>query len=324
MSRHPDLILEARGRLPLPGVMALLGHGDRAKRSARCPFHEDRNPSFSVLQRPDGRWRFRCFGCGASGDEISFLELARGLSNREAIREFIRLAGVEPVSSSRGGQDSKSWPAMRTGTPKEIVALATLRNVSPDGLRLASDRGLLRFGRHHGRPVWLVVDPAGPVAQARRLNGQPWGNGAKALTLPGSRAAWPVGASGMTDYPVVLFVEGGADLLAAHHFLVAEDRATDACVVGMLGASLSIASEAIPLFTGKRVRFFPHADQAGRQSVERWAAQLAPVPGLIDALNLSGLRRTDGSRVADLNDLTSVDPDAFDRNSTLWALVPTP
>lgn len=35
-----------------------------------CPFHEDRTPSFSV---DDSRGSYHCFGCGASGDVITFL-----------------------------------------------------------------------------------------------------------------------------------------------------------------------------------------------------------------------------------------------------------
>lgn len=323
MNGRHDLLSEARRRLPLPALMALLGYGDRAKKSAGCPFHRDRRPSFTVTQRPNGRWRFRCFGCGASGDEITFVEIAKGLPNRDAAREFIRMAGVEPISASGGVPGSKAWPTMRPGRPEELTTLARTRNLSVEGLNLASDRGLLRFGRHHGQPVWFVVDSVGPVAQARRLDGQPWGNGTKALTLPGSRAAWPVGASGMADFPVVLLTEGGPDLLAAHHFFELEGRASDTCAVGMLGAGLSVAREAVPAFAGKRIRFFTHTDEAGHRSVGRWAAQLAPVAGMIDALDMSGLRRTDGSPVGDLNDLTSVDPDDFDAHPELRALVPT-
>lgn len=35
--------------------------------SARCPFHEDRNPSLSV-NLVDGR--FNCFGCGVKGGDV--------------------------------------------------------------------------------------------------------------------------------------------------------------------------------------------------------------------------------------------------------------
>jgi len=37
-----------------------------------CPFHDDHNPSFSV-NPTNNLWQ--CFGCGAGGDVIRFVEL---------------------------------------------------------------------------------------------------------------------------------------------------------------------------------------------------------------------------------------------------------
>ncbi len=44
-----------------------------------CPFHEDRTPSFSV---DDSRGSYHCFGCGASGDVITFLMQVWGVMGR--------------------------------------------------------------------------------------------------------------------------------------------------------------------------------------------------------------------------------------------------
>jgi hypothetical protein len=46
----------------------------------RCPFHDDRKPSFAVY--PDG---YKCFGCGASGDVINFIMEIRGCDFKEAL-----------------------------------------------------------------------------------------------------------------------------------------------------------------------------------------------------------------------------------------------
>ncbi|HEU5246940.1 MAG TPA: CHC2 zinc finger domain-containing protein, partial [Candidatus Udaeobacter sp.] len=79
--------------LPLPVLMHRLGLGEHAKKSARCPFHEDKHNSFSVWQNGDG-WAFKCHaGCGA-GDEINFLELHEKLSRRDAVKRFLELAGL--------------------------------------------------------------------------------------------------------------------------------------------------------------------------------------------------------------------------------------
>jgi len=56
---------EAKRRLPLPELMVRLGLGDHAKKSARCLWHDDQHPSFSVFKGDDGFWHWKCFtGCG--------------------------------------------------------------------------------------------------------------------------------------------------------------------------------------------------------------------------------------------------------------------
>jgi len=47
----------------------------------RCPFHEDKTPSFAVYL--DGY--YKCFGCGASGDVIDFIMKIRGCDFKEAL-----------------------------------------------------------------------------------------------------------------------------------------------------------------------------------------------------------------------------------------------
>ena len=49
---------------------------------ARCPFHEDHNPSMKVDNR------FYCFGCGASGDVIDFTARLFGLSPYAAAKKL--------------------------------------------------------------------------------------------------------------------------------------------------------------------------------------------------------------------------------------------
>jgi hypothetical protein len=46
---------EAKRRLPLPQLLARLGLGECAKKSAHCPFdgHEDKHKSFSVFKGDD-------------------------------------------------------------------------------------------------------------------------------------------------------------------------------------------------------------------------------------------------------------------------------
>lgn len=50
---------------------------------ALCPFHQEKTPSFSVNEK---RLRWHCFGCGAGGDAISFIEKFHGVNFKEALR----------------------------------------------------------------------------------------------------------------------------------------------------------------------------------------------------------------------------------------------
>ncbi|WP_166269752.1 DNA primase [Marinobacter caseinilyticus] len=59
---------------------------------ARCPFHDEKTPSFNV--RPDKGF-YHCFGCGAHGDAISFVREFDGLGFTDAVEELARRTGLE-------------------------------------------------------------------------------------------------------------------------------------------------------------------------------------------------------------------------------------
>ena len=58
---------------------------------ARCPFHEEKSPSFTVSQN---KQFYHCFGCGAHGSAISFLMEYEHLDFIEAIKELAHKAGI--------------------------------------------------------------------------------------------------------------------------------------------------------------------------------------------------------------------------------------
>ena len=59
---------------------------------ARCPFHEERSPSFSVN---GARGFYFCFGCKAAGDAFSFLVQHEGMDFPEAVRHLGERLGIE-------------------------------------------------------------------------------------------------------------------------------------------------------------------------------------------------------------------------------------
>jgi len=66
---------------------------------ALCPFHQEKTPSFYVF--PDTQ-SFYCFGCGASGDAITFVMRTEQVSFREALERLAQRAGITLHSYRRG------------------------------------------------------------------------------------------------------------------------------------------------------------------------------------------------------------------------------
>ena len=66
---------------------------------ARCPFHTEKTPSFSVNRN---KQFFHCFGCGASGNAISFLMDFSHLDFVEAVEDLANFAGVDVQRESFG------------------------------------------------------------------------------------------------------------------------------------------------------------------------------------------------------------------------------
>ena len=57
-----------------------------------CPFHPDKNPSMYI--NAQGQF-YHCFGCGASGDVITFIMEMESLSYPEAVKFLAERAGME-------------------------------------------------------------------------------------------------------------------------------------------------------------------------------------------------------------------------------------
>jgi DNA primase len=66
--------------------------------SARCPFHDERSPSFTVS--PTKQF-YHCFGCGAHGTAIKFLMEYDRLEFLDAVEELARQCGMEVPRDTR-------------------------------------------------------------------------------------------------------------------------------------------------------------------------------------------------------------------------------
>ncbi len=71
--------------------------------SARCPFHDERSPSFTVS--PSKQFYY-CFGCGAKGTAISFLMNYDRLTFMDAVEDLAKRAGIEIPKDARQHADT--------------------------------------------------------------------------------------------------------------------------------------------------------------------------------------------------------------------------
>ncbi len=69
-----------------------------------CPFHGEKSPSFFVNEAMQ---RYRCFGCGASGDVFEFLENYDGMTFAESLKYLADKAGIVLESFAPTGADAQ-------------------------------------------------------------------------------------------------------------------------------------------------------------------------------------------------------------------------
>lgn len=77
---------------------------------ARCPFHSEKSPSFSVNRK---KQFYHCFGCGAGGNAISFLMAFSHLDFVEAIEDLAGFVGVDvPREAVEYRQQKQDYTAL--------------------------------------------------------------------------------------------------------------------------------------------------------------------------------------------------------------------
>jgi DNA primase len=109
MARIPDAFID--DVLARTDLVELIGARVPLKRqgreySARCPFHDERSPSFTVS--PTKQF-YHCFGCGAHGTALKFLMEYDRLEFLDAVEELAKRVGMEvPRDTRQRNEDGES------------------------------------------------------------------------------------------------------------------------------------------------------------------------------------------------------------------------
>jgi len=86
-----------------------------ANLKAKCPFHNEKTPSFFISK---DRGSYYCFGCGAKGDIFTFVEEFEGLDFKGALKLLAEKAGVvlENYDSKNESEKEKLYRIMEEAT----------------------------------------------------------------------------------------------------------------------------------------------------------------------------------------------------------------
>ncbi|SOD74691.1 DNA primase [Jatrophihabitans sp. GAS493] len=102
-------IAEVRAKTPIDEIIGehvQLRNAGGGNLKGICPFHDEKSPSLSVSP---ARGLFHCFGCGAGGDVIRFVERIEHLSFSESVEQLAARAGIQLryLEGSTGGKPSR-------------------------------------------------------------------------------------------------------------------------------------------------------------------------------------------------------------------------
>src|ERR1022692_2456157 len=128
-------LADAKARLNIHGLWRHFGFDGEPKATCRSPFRDDNKPSFSV--NADGTL-WNDFATGEAGDAVDFFQRASGLSQKDACRKFIELAGghftlapraARPQFQPAEAKTKPVYPHFSAGTTVYFKQLASIRSI---------------------------------------------------------------------------------------------------------------------------------------------------------------------------------------------------
>jgi DNA primase len=167
-------IAEVRDRARIDDVIAAyvsLKPAGGGSLKGLCPFHDEKTPSFQVTP---SRGFYYCFGCGESGDAISFVRKINNLSFAEAVEHLADKYGVQlRFTEGNGPRENIGGSRLRileaNGAAAEFYAEQLLTPDAVVARQFAQGRG---FGREVAEMFSLGFAPTSGRALGQHLRGR--------------------------------------------------------------------------------------------------------------------------------------------------------
>lgn len=122
-----------------------------------CPFHGEKTPSFNVSQE---KQFYHCFGCGAHGDVITFVQQMENLDFLDAVEKLAERAGLEfKRGSGNKARDEKRDRMYELSRQAARHFYKNLRDGDNPGIRYVMKRGISpetaqKFGIGYAKDGW--------------------------------------------------------------------------------------------------------------------------------------------------------------------------
>lgn len=299
-----DLIERVRAANPVEVVVGqyVALHKQGRDWFGRCPFHEDRTPSFSVSPH-NQKWF--CFGCGVGGDVFKFVQLIEHLSFKKAFG-LLKNQNTPTTSIQSFGPPKKYLAKTLTADERQLLTQVaehyhgtllkenraldylagrhiSLSMIQRHRLGYAQPGDLLRYFPNKVERTRLtalhLLNENGREYFRHRIMIPEWRDD-EAIYLVGraTRSTQLAKYLGMLDLAKPLY--GATQIMAHDPVILCEgplDRLTldewGYAAVAILGSHLK-SNQVAELANAQRVLIAMDSDAAGRQAAARIAAQL--------------------------------------------------
>ena len=131
---------EVKSKLSVEEVLSGYMQMQRAGRNfkAKCPFHNEKTPSFMISPE---RQTWHCFGCNEGGDIFTFIMKIEGIEFYDALKLLAERAGVQ-IKSHNPTNDSKKKNVF------EIIEIS--RNFFQECLKIKNGKLALKYLQDRG------------------------------------------------------------------------------------------------------------------------------------------------------------------------------